>query len=599
VDLRVEKTIVTRKSRARIGAYSASIKDGRLKAGLQRFKLQRLFYARVWEVGYDGGMKRTHFLMILGWVWLVVVVAASAALGQATAPGVAAAPAVPAAQALQPPHDKAAIIRLNAEVDDIMKGSLERRLDIARKAGCTLVVLEMDTYGGYLTSALAIDKIIKKLPGEHMHVVAWVHDKAYSAGAFISVSCEQIVMAREAAMGDCAPIQMNSVFGGIEPMPVAERAKAVSPIIEDLDESAAQNHYDKMLLRAMVVAEIEIDKVHNNDTGEVRYVDTETKDKLLKEEVAGPGGAGGGKHRPWQFDEMVDSPTQLLTVSDVLALQMGLSKATVDTEQDLRAALNIRGEILELDFNWAEIATAFLTKFWVRGMLFVGMLVFAWIEFSHPGATLPGVAAIACLVLLVGAPFLTGLAQAWEIILIVLGLGIIVTDLFVFGGIGLLAVPGFILMALGLIASFVPAEPGGGFVPTLPQTWVALQSGLGVVVFGSLVALAGFFALSKYLYMTPGFRKLQLAPAGVKVAAAATVLRDAADRPAHEAVFVGAIGKAATDLRPAGKARFDEHLVDVVSNGAFVARGTEVEVMQIAGVKVIVRPRTEATTTTT
>jgi membrane-bound serine protease (ClpP class) len=301
---------------------------------------------------------------------------------------------------------------------------------------------------------------------------------------------------------------------------------------------------------------------------------------------------------------MVDSPTQLLTVSDVTAQQMGLSKATVDTEQDLRAALNIQGDIVVLDYNWAELATAFLTKFWVRGMLFVGMLVFAWIEFSHPGATLPGIAAIACLVLLVGAPFLTGLAQAWEIILIVLGLGIIVTDLFVFGGIGLLAVPGFILMAIGLIASFVPAEPGGGFVPTLPQTWAALQSGLGVVVFGSLVALAAFFALSKYLYMTPGFRKLQLAPAGVRVAAAGiggVGLKDSADRPADEAVFVGAIGKAATDLRPAGKARFDEQLVDVVSNGAFVARGTEVEVMQIAGVKVIVRPRvvraTEETTT--
>src|SRR4029077_7026687 len=127
------------------------------------------------------------------------------ALGQATAPAVGgglpggAVPgiggaAAPAAKPLQPPHDKAAIIRLNAEVDDIMRESLERRIDVARKAGCTLIVLEMDTYGGLLMSALAIDKIVKKLPAEHMHVVAWVHDKAYSAGAFISVSCEQIVM---------------------------------------------------------------------------------------------------------------------------------------------------------------------------------------------------------------------------------------------------------------------------------------------------------------------------------------------------------------------------------------------------------------------
>jgi membrane-bound serine protease (ClpP class) len=150
-------------------------------------------------------------------------------------------------------------------------------------------------------------------------------------------------------------------------------------------------------------------------------------------------------------------------------------------------------------------------------------------------------------------------------------------------------------MAIGLIASFVPQEPGGGFMPTMPQTWAALQNGMGVVVFGSLLALVAFFLLSKYLYMTPGFRRLQLAPAGAKGVVASVgasqSIRDAADRPADEAVFIGAIGKAATDLRPAGKARFDDHLVDVVSHGAFVARETEVEVMQVTGSKVVVRPR--------
>jgi len=536
-------------------------------------------------------MNRKRVLTFFTWLSIILLLIASfsTALAQQTAPALPAAPApaAGAAQPLLPPQDKAAIIRLNAEVDDIMLESLQRRIDIARKAGCTLIVYEMDTYGGLLTSALAIDKITKKLPSEHMHVVAWVHDKAYSAGAFISVACEQIVMSHEAALGDCAPIQINSIIGGVEPMPAAERAKAVSPIIEDLDESAEQNHYNKSLLRAMVIPEIEIHKVHNNDTGEIRYVDTPEKDKLLAEEVVAPGGA---KHRPWQFDETVDTAAQLLTVSDTTALQMGLSKATVDNEQDLRAALNIRGDIMVLDFDWAELATAFLTQFWVRGMLFVGMLVFAWIEFSHPGATLPGIAAILCLVLLVGAPFLTGLAQAWEIVLIVLGLGIIVTDLFVFGGIGLLAVPGFILMAIGLIFSFVPAEPGGGFIPTMPQTWAALQTGLGVVTFGSLTSLVAFFLLSKYLYITPGFRRLQLAPASARPPVESG-LRDAADRPAHEAVFVGALGKAATDLRPAGKVRFDEHLLDVVSNGAFIARGSEVEVVSISGNKIIVRPR--------
>ncbi len=469
--------------------------------------------------------------------WLVVIVAlwisAACAVGQLSraAGAEGANNAGPVAQPLQPPTEKAALIRLNGPVDDIMLESLRRRLDLARKAGCTLVIYEIDTYGGLVTSALAIDKLTKRLPAEHMNVVAWVHDKAYSAGAFIAVSCQQIVMARQASLGDCAPISMNRWMGNVEAMPATERAKAVSPILEDLDESAAQNGYNKQLLQAMVVAEIEIHAVKNRVTGEVRYVDTAAKDKLLAEEVPGPGGV---KDRPWEFVETVDNAAQLLTVNDVTALKMGISKATVDNEQDLRAALNIRGDLIVLEFSWAENATAWLTQSWVRFMLFVAMLVFAWIEFSHPGATVPGIAAIACLVLLVGAPFLTGLAQAWEIVLIVLGLGIIVTDLFVFGGIGLFAVPGFLLMAIGLVASFVPAEPGGGWIPTMPSTWVAVQTGLSVVLFGSLVSVASFFVLSKYLYMTPGFRRLQLSPAaGVALARAARRNRCACRRPAR------------------------------------------------------------------
>jgi membrane-bound serine protease (ClpP class) len=340
-----------------------------------------------------------------------------------------------------------------------------------------------------------------------------------------------------------------------------------------------------MLLRSMVVTDIEIHQMRNNATGEIRYVDTAAKDKLLAEEVAAPGGA---KDHPWHFVETVKNNAQLLTVSNEDALKMGLSKSTIDNEQDLRAALNIRGDLLTLNFSWPEIATAWLTKPAIRFMLFVAMLVFAWIEFSHPGVMIPAICAIICLTLLVGAPFLTGLAQAWEILLIVLGLSIIVGDLFLFGGIGLFAVPGFILMAIGLVASFVPAQPGGGW-PSMPGTWTAIQTGLAVVLFGSLSAFASFFVLAKYLYITPGFRRLQLAPSGTR---ASSTLLDTADRPAADAVFIGALGKAETDLRPAGKARFDTHLLDVVSNGAFIPRSQEIEVTTIHGNKITVRPRT-------
>jgi membrane-bound serine protease (ClpP class) len=498
-----------------------------------------------------------------------------------------------AGQALQPAHQKAVIIRLDAPVDDMMRKSIERRLDIARKAGCTLAVFEIDTYGGQVTSALDISKLIKELPGQHqMNTVAWVHRKAISGGALISAACQQIVMSSQSSIGDCAPIMVTG--DGLVPIPDTERAKFASPITQEFDNSAQVNGYNNTLFQAMVVVTLEVHEVRNATTGETRFVDTPAKDKLLNEEVARPDGT---KEKPWGLIRTVDDDKSLLTIGAPEALAMKLSRATIDTEEALRGALNIRAEPMVLGFNWAERATVFLTNWPIRLLLFVAMLVFAWVEISHPGVSVAGITALICLVLLVGAPFLTGLAQVWEVALIVIGLGIIVTDFVLFGGIGMLAIPGFILMAIGMVASFVPLEPGSGWFPTMASTWVAVQKGLGVLVGGCILALGTFYFLSRYLYLTPGFSRLQLAPSGIAPSGAGkalgvTQVRDALDLPADEAVFVGALGVASTDLRPSGKARFGEHLVNVMSDGLYIGQKQEVEVIEVSGMRVVVRRHT-------
>jgi membrane-bound serine protease (ClpP class) len=240
---------------------------------------------------------------------------------------------------------------------------------------------------------------------------------------------------------------------------------------------------------------------------------------------------------------------------------------------------------LEMDF-WEKTAR-FLALPWVRFFLLVGALTFGWAELSHPGISIPGVLAVVCLALLLGGPYMTGLATTWEIIAIVVGLVIVLADLFVVGSLGMLAVPGFIVMGVGLVASFIPTGVGGGL--QFGDGLRALRNGLMVVIGGTGVSLVCFALLAKYLRMVPAFRQLQLAPAGG--AAAAVPVRDVADRAVSDAVFVGALGVAHTQLRPAGKARFGEFLVDVVSFGSFIPVGTEIEVIGISGTRVTVRPR--------
>ena len=53
--------------------------------------------------------------------------------------------------------------------------------------------------------------------------------------------------------------------------------------------------------------------------------------------------------------------------------------------------------------------------------------------------------------------------------------------------------------------------------------------------------------------------------------------------------FVGARGVTTTQLTPSGKARFDDMLVDVITDGDVLARGTEIEVVEVYGNRVIVK----------
>ncbi|MCL4454939.1 MAG: hypothetical protein M1157_04780, partial [Deinococcus sp.] len=53
--------------------------------------------------------------------------------------------------------------------------------------------------------------------------------------------------------------------------------------------------------------------------------------------------------------------------------------------------------------------------------------------------------------------------------------------------------------------------------------------------------------------------------------------------------LLGAIGTALTDLHPAGVARFGERRVDVVTQGEYISKNEAVRVIQVEGVRVVVR----------
>jgi membrane-bound serine protease (ClpP class) len=53
--------------------------------------------------------------------------------------------------------------------------------------------------------------------------------------------------------------------------------------------------------------------------------------------------------------------------------------------------------------------------------------------------------------------------------------------------------------------------------------------------------------------------------------------------------LLGAIGVAATPLRPAGKVKFGDDYIDVVAEGSYVPPGARVQVIEIEGYRIVVK----------
>jgi membrane-bound serine protease (ClpP class) len=124
--------------------------------------------------------------------------------------------------------------------------------------------------------------------------------------------------------------------------------------------------------------------------------------------------------------------------------------------------------------------------------------------------------------------------------------------------------------------------PGQHFFPTGEMLRVPVMN-LLVAMIAALVAVA---ILARYLPRTSLYRRFVLSadiPSGPSLSVAPRAFGGALS------VSPGAQGTSLTTLRPSGKARFAEHVVDVVTEGDFIAAETAVTVVSTDGMRVVVK----------
>jgi membrane-bound serine protease (ClpP class) len=455
--------------------------------------------------------------------------------------------------------------------------ALVRRFDAARKLGARVIILQIDTYGGAVTAGLEISHFLKSQP--NLHTIAYVPRKAISAGAMIALACNELVMGPNATIGDAAPIAL-APGGGMQTLGAAERAKAESPVIEDFRDSALHNGYEPLLAEAMVSVGIEVHWIENKD-GEKRFVDGPTYQQLTAQ----------GDWRPVQgVRNPIDGPESLLTVHSGLAVQLGLAKEIVDSANQLTAQ---RGYNLlrTLEPGVGDRLIEWLGGDVVRLVLTVIFFMSLYTALHVPGHGAPEAFAAASLMILLGVPLLTGYAQWWEILAILIGLGLLAFEVFVFPGHFVSGIVGLLLALGGFLMTFVPKEPDGmpGILPALDSTWSALRRGLLVIAGAMAASLFLWFWLNRYLPKLPYFNRLILQDA------AGGTAQSSGAAPVDSWPGIGANGQALTDLRPGGTAAFidpatgDTRTIDVVSDSGFVPANSRLVILELRGGYAVVR----------
>jgi len=475
-----------------------------------------------------------------------------------------------------------AIVVLKGAIDDWSAAGMFKRFESAKASGATTVILQINTWGGQVTSALEMSSFLKRQTD--LHVIAFVDEKAISAGALIALACDEIVMQPGSQIGDCAPIIASSQ--GYETVGDTERAKMESPILSDFYESAIRNGHDPLLTSSMVTIGKTVHWIENLNTGERKFVEDAEYTKLTTSEA-------GWTPVP-NVPDPLDSPSSLLTMHADLAVRVGLANGIASSAEALAAE---RGLVIASTFaaDGGEKFIGLLASAEVRSILTVFFMLSLFAAFRAPGSGPPEAIAAGSLIILVGVPLLTGYATWFEIAAIILGLVFIALEIFIIPGFGLPGITGIILVVMGLVMTFVGAEPinlPGGWWPSLNGTWDAIRRGFVIVVGGTAGAMFLWFWLSRYMQKLPYFSRLVLQPNfGATLGGTVTENSDGTSPWPR----IGDVGRAVTDLKPGGTAAFlddatgDEANTDVISETGFVERNARVVVKLIEGNRIVVR----------
>ncbi|MFL6538230.1 MAG: NfeD family protein [Chthoniobacterales bacterium] len=430
------------------------------------------------------------------------------------------------------------VVPLQGEVTPAMFFFLRRAQKAAETAGASALVLDMNTYGGRLDSA---EQITSALNRATIPTYTFINSNAGSAGSLIALATKHIYMAPVSAIGAAAPILSTG-----QDLPETIRDKTLS--------------YWSALIRGSAVR-----NGHNPDVGEAFM----NKDKEVKigERIVHPKGS--------LLTLSAQEATEQINGKPVLA------DGVVDSIADLVAKAKLSGRVFSFQPTGFERLAFWITA--LAPLLLLAGIVGAYLEFKIPGASLPGIIAGICFALFFAGHYIAGLA-GWEVVvLFALGFMLVIVEILFFAHSTIVfGVLGVFLMLASLLWAMIDRYPGERLIPS-PGVLAAPLLNLAIAIFAAAIVIT---LLARFLPRTSIYRRFVLSTTNPPGPSLATTTRQFVN-PLR--ISTGMNGIALTTLRPSGKAQFADQVVDVVTEGEYIASDTRVSVITVDGMRVVVR----------
>ncbi|WP_207420546.1 NfeD family protein [Desertivirga brevis] len=414
------------------------------------------------------------------------------------------------------------LFEMKAEIGPAAWRLTQKAFDKAKESGAQTIIIDMNTYGGMVEYA---DSIRTKILNSPIRTIVFIENNAASAGALIAIACDKIYMSRSANIG-------------------------AASVVNEKGEVLPEKYQSYMRGRMRATAEA---KKRNPIIAE-GFVDPDVEIPGLK-----PKG-------------------KVLTLTASEAAKVGYCDAEVEDVDAVVAAEGLNGPtIVKHQESALDKVLAFLISPAISGLLILLIIGGIYFEMQAPGIGFALLVSVVASLLYFAPLYLEGLAEHWEIGLFLLGIILLLLEVFVIPGFGVAGILGIICLIAGLALSMV-LNNWFDFTVTGPEK---LTTAVLTVIGAMVAAIIVSVIFGKSLMRSPVFQRL--------------VLQD--EQRSQQGYVsgkqVGALvdktGVAKTDLRPSGKVVIDEKWYDAVSLDGFINQGSQVLVIKQENYNVFVR----------